>query len=146
MSLRSKGVYPQLLYRTHGSYSLVFENCLKSAVFAFFAPFVRHRFSNLTCTLNPPVFLIMEKFSPTVHLIVRCCIFCTTLTAFLILLGAIRHRIPIRGKRRQTLALLFKLVPDLVPVILGALNSSKRTSLDDGKSEACFRSGHRITG
>ena len=116
-------------------------------MFACFAPFVRHRFvsCNLTCTLTTPVILIMEKVSPTVHLVIRSCVFCTTLTAFLILLGAFRHEIPILGKRRQTLALLFKLVLDLVPVILTALNSSKRTSLDDGKLEAYLSFGHRIT-
>ena len=87
----------------------------------------------------------MERVSPTIHLVLRSCIFCTTLATFLVLLGAIRHKIPILGKRRQTLALLLKLVPDFVPVILTALNCSKRTSLDDGKSEAYLRYGHRIT-
>ncbi|KAL2048951.1 hypothetical protein ABVK25_010804 [Lepraria finkii] len=74
----------------------------------------------------------MERVSPTIHLVLRSCIFCTTLIAFLALLGAIRHKISFRGRHRQTLALLFKLVLDLVPVVLRALNSSKRTSLNDG--------------
>ena len=131
---RHHHIYPQLLYRTHGSCSLILDYFLHIASFAYFAPFV-----------HPPVILIMEKVSPTVHLIIRSCIFCTTLTAFLTLLGAIRHKIPFRGRLLQTLALLFKLVLDLVPVILTALNSSKRSSLDDGKSEACLSSGHTIT-
>jgi len=116
-------------------------------VFAFFAPFVRHRFvsCSLTCTLTPPVFLIMERVSPTVHFVLLFCIFCTSLAAFLTLLWAIVCKIPIRGRLLQTLALLLKLFLDLVPATLGALNSSKRIQLDDGKPKACLTSGHTIT-
>jgi len=85
----------------------------------------------------------MEKVSPTVHLVIRSCIFCTTLVAFFTLLGANFYKISIRGKRLQTLALLFKLILDLIPVILTALNSS--TSLEEGESEACLGSGHKMT-
>lgn len=56
-----------------------------------------------------------------------------------------RYKIPIHGKCLQTLALLFKLILDLIPVILTALNSSKTTSLEDGESEACLSSGHKVT-
>jgi len=80
----------------------------------------------------------MERISPTVHLGVLSCIFCTTLAAFLALVYAILWKIPIRGRRLRTLALLLKLVLDLVPTTLGALNSSRRTPLNDGKSEAYF--------
>ncbi len=80
----------------------------------------------------------MERISPTVHLGVLSSIVCTTLTAFLALLYAILWKIPIRGRRLQTRALLLKLVLDLVLTTLGALNSSRRTPLNDGKSEAYF--------
>jgi len=109
-------------------------------VFAVFAPFVRHRFvsCSFTCALTAPVFLIMERISPTVHLGVVSCIFCTTLAAFLALLCAILRKLPIRGRRLQTLVLLLKLVLDLMSTTLGALKFSKRKPLDDGKSEAYF--------
>ncbi len=87
----------------------------------------------------------MERVSPTVHLGILFSIFFTTLAAFLTLLGAKAYKIPIRGRRLQTLVLLFKLILDLVPTILGALNSSKRISLEDGNSEAFLSSGHTVT-
>lgn len=113
----------------------------------FFAPFARHRFvsCSFTGTLPPPIFLIMERISPTVHLGVLSCIFCTTLAAFLALLCAILWKLPIRGRRLQTLALLLKLILDLVPTTLGALESSKRIPPEDGSSEAILSSGHIVT-
>lgn len=86
----------------------------------------------------------MERVSPTVHLGVLCCIFGTTLVAFLTLLGANTYKISIRGKRRQTGAVLSKLVLDLVPVILASLNFAERTSLDESKLEAYFYSRHTV--
>lgn len=90
------------------------------------------------------VILVMERVSPTVYLGVLCCIFGTTLVAFLTLLGANTYQISIRGKRRQTGAVLSKLVLDLVSVILAILNFAERTSLDDSKFEAYFNSRHTV--
>jgi len=122
-------------------------NFLHITSFAFFAPFVRHRSvsCSLPCTLTSFVVLIMERVSLTVHVFVRSCIFCTTLAAFLALLWAIVCKIPIRGRLLQTLALLLKLLLDLVPATLGALNSSKSFQLDDSKPKACLTSGHTMT-
>jgi len=92
--------------------------------------------------LTPLVLLIMERVSPTVHLGDLSCIFCTTLTAFLVLVCT--WKIPIRGRLLQTLVLLFKSVLDLMPTILGALNSLKRTSLEDGNSGAFLSSRHTV--
>ena len=83
----------------------------------------------------------MTRISSTVHLGVLSCIFCTTLAAFLALLCAILWRLPIRGRRLQTLALLSKLILDLVPTTLGALNSSKRIPLEEGSSGVFLSSG-----
>lgn len=148
-------VHPQLLYRIHISRSLVVDDFLHIALFILFAPFVRYRFlpCSLTCTLTPPVIFIMERVLPTVYFVIRSCNFCTTLAAFLTLFGANfykllisgkRYKIPIHGKCLQILALLFKLILDLIPVILTALNILKTTLLEDGKSEACLSSRHKV--
>ena len=57
------GAHAQLLYRAHGSYSLVVDNVLHIATFAFFIPFVRHRsvYCSLTCTLIPPVVSLWKE-------------------------------------------------------------------------------------
>ncbi len=85
---------------------------------------------------HPCLFLIIERVSPTVHFIILSYIFYTSLAAFVALLQAIVCKIPIRGRLLQTLALLLKLVLNLIPATLRALNSSKRIQLDNGKLKA----------
>lgn len=87
----------------------------------------------------------MERVSPTVYLGILFSIFFTTLAAFLTLLRAKAYKIPIRGRRLQTLVLLFKWILDLILIILRALNSLKRISLEDGNLEAFLSSGYTVT-
>jgi len=126
----------QLLYRTHESCSLVLDNFLHVALFAFLAPFARDRSvsCSLPCTLTPLVVLIMESLSPTVHSVVLSCILFATLTVFSPLVWASCNSLSIHWLRRQTYIFRLKFVFDLVRVILLALGISEVILLHNGNS------------
>jgi len=125
-------VCPWLLYRTHGSCSLVVDNILHIAPFAFFALFVRHRFvsCSLTCTLISPV---MQRVSPKAHLSVLICVLVADLAALpllrwqLIRLGSKSELF----RQPQTWTKILKCALDSALVSLLALETSK--GIDDGK-------------
>ncbi len=128
-------VHPQLLYRTHGSCSLVLDNFLHIGFFAFFALFVRYR--SVSCSFiyifTPPVIIIMETASPTAQLSILSCILITSLAVFLPLLWAYCRSFSIHWLGSQTCIFGFKSVFDLVRVILLALDISEVILLHNGK-------------
>jgi len=128
-------VHVQLLYRTHGSCSLVVDNVLHIATFAFFALFVRHRFvsCSLTCTLIFPVVFIMGRISSKAHLSVLICVLIADLAALpllrwqLIRLGSKSELF----RQPQIWITILKCALDSALVSLLALDTSK--GIDDGK-------------
>jgi len=113
----------------------VLDDFLHIASFAFFAPFVRHRFVSysLACTLTPPVFFLMERVSPTAYLSVLICVLVADLAAIPFLHWQ-RKRLGLKELfcQLQTWIIISKYALDSALVILMVLYTSKE---DDGKQK-----------
>lgn len=110
--------------------SLVLDHFLHTATFDS-SPFVS---CSHTCTLTPPVNLVMERVSLIADLSVLICILVADLAAFLPLLWGSSRSLSIHWLGFQAWIFGFKSLFDLVRVILLALDISEVILLENGKS------------